>query len=74
MRTIEKNTKHSPATRVFYISLLFSNALEITYDASEIHGLGFFICQRIIEPISPSKIKQVLNIVTDCVKHVSQGA
>ena len=39
-RTIEKCRKQSPAACVFYISLVFSNA--VVFYHSVIHGLGFF--------------------------------
>ena len=36
--------KHRPQASVFYISRVFSNARQVFYPDSLIHGLEFFIC------------------------------
>ena len=42
LTTLEKFRKHSPAARVFNISLVFSNAHRVYHRVT--HGLGFLIC------------------------------
>ena len=52
-----RTRKHSPAARVFYISLVFSNA--VVFYHSVIHGLGFFICYLNVSYIRFNSFKRI---------------